>query len=107
MQNIVLQLLDYAWKKHLLELDYVRSAINLRAYANKDPFNEYQQESFILFSSMIEEFKERVVSVAHHIDFEVEKHKENKQDSQEVDKIGRNDLCLCGSGKKFKHCHGK
>jgi preprotein translocase subunit SecA len=107
MQNIVLQLLDYAWKKHLLELDYVRSAINLRAYANKDPFNEYQQESFILFSSMIEEFKERVVAVAHHIDFEVEKHKENKDSSQEPDKIGRNDLCLCGSGKKFKHCHGK
>ena len=107
MQTILLQLLDYAWKKHLLELDYVRSAINLRAYANKDPFNEYQQESFILFSSMIEEFKERVVSVAHHIDFEVEQKNQNKESVQDADKIGRNELCLCGSGKKFKHCHGK
>jgi preprotein translocase subunit SecA len=70
MQNIILQLLDYAWKKHLLELDYVRSAINLRAYANKDPFNEYQQESFILFSNMIDEFKEKLVSVSHHIEYE-------------------------------------
>ena len=108
-KEITLQLLDYAWKKHLLELDYVRGAINLRSYANKDPFNEYQKESFILFSAMLDEFKERLVSVANHITFEKFEQEQNQKESiEKIDfsKIGRNDPCPCGSGKKYKQCHG-
>jgi preprotein translocase subunit SecA len=77
MKEITLQLLDNSWKKHLLELDYVRSAINLRAYANKDPFNEYQKEAFLLFSDMLDNFRDKIVSVANHIVFEV-RNPENK-----------------------------
>ena len=109
IKEITLQLLDYAWKKHLLELDYVRGAINLRSYANKDPFNEYQKESFILFSAMLDEFKERLVSVVNHISFERFEQEKNPQEQvEEIDfsKIGRNDPCPCGSGKKYKQCHG-
>jgi preprotein translocase subunit SecA len=73
LSSLTLQLLDYGWKNHLLELDYVRSSINLRAYANKDPFNEYQKESFILFTNMLSSFKEKLVSVSHYIQKDKEK----------------------------------
>ncbi|MFL1780895.1 Preprotein translocase subunit SecA [Candidatus Hepatincolaceae symbiont of Richtersius coronifer] len=119
LRSIVLQMLDYSWKKHLLELDHVRGAINLRAYANKDPFNEYQKESFILFSGMLEEFKERIVSIATHIEFTVEPNPEKNLsntsnlitapiiENKNIGKVGRNDPCPCNSGKKYKNCHGK
>ncbi len=110
IKDITLQLLDYAWKRNLLELDYVRGSINLRAYANKDPFNEYQKESFYLFTNMLSEFKERVISVVNHLELQI-KPKDDfpKENIQSIDfsKVGRNDVCLCGSGKKFKQCHGK
>ena len=110
IKDITLQLLDHAWKRNLLELDYVRGAINLRAYANKDPFNEYQKESFLLFSGMLAEFKERVISVVNHLELQKQAVDEStKEDAKVVDfsKVGRNDPCPCGSGKKFKQCHGK
>lgn len=112
IKDITLQLLDHAWKRNLLELDYVRGAINLRAYANKDPFNEYQKESFILFSGMLTEFKERVISVVNHLELQkqpVEENQKNPVQTETIDfsKVGRNDPCPCGSGKKFKQCHGK
>lgn len=119
LREVSLQILDYSWKKHLLELDYVRGAINLRAYANKDPLNEYQKEAFVLFSDMVETFKEKLVSVVHHIEFNrspredsenntaTEKPQENTSKPLNLDqKVGRNDPCPCGSGKKYKHCHG-
>lgn len=110
LREICLQILDHAWKRHLLELDYVRSSINLRAYANKDPFNEYQKESFYLFSSMLEDFKEQLVSVVHHIEFRIAENEVESTESSninKVEKIGRNSPCPCGSGKKYKACHGK
>lgn len=111
VKDITLQLLDYAWKKNLLELDYVRGSINLRAYANKDPFNEYQKESFYLFTNMLNEFKERVISVVNHLELQINQ-KDNEKKEEEIStidfsKVGRNDMCPCGSGKKFKQCHGK
>ncbi len=112
MRNIILQLLDYSWKKNLLELDYVKSSINLRAYANKDPFNEYQKESFILFNDMLDEFKEKVISVASHIQLVnhnniVDSPQALQNEQKNLQKVGRNDTCPCGSGKKYKQCHGK
>ncbi|MDR0484853.1 MAG: preprotein translocase subunit SecA [Alphaproteobacteria bacterium] len=110
LKDITLQLLDNAWKRNLLELDYVRGSINLRAYANKDPFNEYQKESFYLFTNMLSEFKEREISVINHLQFRIEPIPESPKDNlppMDFSKVGRNDPCPCGSGKKFKQCHGK
>lgn len=67
MQSLSLQILDFSWKRHLLGLDHLRGSINLRAYANKDPLNEYQKEAFVLFSGMLMDFRERLVGVCCHI----------------------------------------
>ncbi|MDR2008338.1 MAG: preprotein translocase subunit SecA [Alphaproteobacteria bacterium] len=109
LKDITLQLLDNAWKRNLLELDYVRGSINLRAYANKDPFNEYQKESFYLFKNMLADFKEREIGVINHLQFRMEPMEAPKNVAPAMDfsKVGRNDPCPCGSGKKFKQCHGK
>lgn len=110
IKDITLQLLDQSWKKNLLELDYVRGAINLRAYANKDPFNEYQKESFILFTNMLSEFKEKVISVVNHLELQMQAVEESTKEIPafvDFSKVGRNDPCPCGSVKKFKQCHGK
>ncbi|MCL2566594.1 MAG: preprotein translocase subunit SecA [Alphaproteobacteria bacterium] len=110
LKDITLQLLDNAWKRNLLELDYVRGSINLRAYANKDPFNEYQKESFYLFKNMLAEFKEREISVINHLQFRLEPAASQPQENLppiDFSKVGRNDPCPCGSGKKFKQCHGR
>lgn len=70
VHSILLQTIDYAWKKHLAELDYLRSSINLRAYGQKDPFNEYQMEAFSLFSEMLNTIKEDFITTLAHITIE-------------------------------------
>ena len=138
-KSLLLQLLDQTWKDHLLSLDHLRQGINLRAYAQKDPLNEYKREAFELFSTMLDSLRETVTSVLSHVELRVERAEEapdqwgppggapagieGRQDpalagEAEGDtalasipaawaKTPRNALCPCGSGKKFKHCHGK
>ncbi len=110
---LTLQVLDAAWKRNLHELDAVRGSINLRAYANKDPFHEYQRESFMLFSDMLSQFAEQLIGILCHLQIQMtDVENENgiaKDTNEEIttNKIGRNDPCICGSGLKYKNCHGK
>ena len=128
---VMLQSLDSHWKEHLAAMDYLRQGIHLRGYAQKNPKQEYKRESFELFSQMLENLKIEVVSLLSKVQVkaesdveEVERQRQetaakptqtNQQDPnssvqighRQGPKVGRNDPCPCGSGKKYKQCHGK
>ncbi len=111
-KTLLLQVLDQGWKDHLLMLDQMRQSIGLRAYAQKDPLNEYKRESFELFEEMLDKLRKTITSVLSYIEIKQEetKEKEDYRDPIEVPnkKIPRNATCpLCNSGKKYKHCCGK
>ncbi|CAI3942383.1 Preprotein translocase subunit SecA (ATPase [Commensalibacter papalotli (ex Botero et al. 2024)] len=130
-KQILLTTLDGVWKEHLLRLDQMRQGIGLRAYGQKDPLNEYKKEAFNLFHYMLDELNERVISTLCRVEVNVttddeapaddfpEGHSLQSSQGDEVDiskewteileqgdDIPRNALCPCGSGKKYKHCHG-
>ena len=128
-KRVLLETLDQLWKDHLLTLDHLRQGINLRAYAQRDPLNEYKQEAFSLFEAMLNHLREVVISRLARIQIRVEltdelmnmklptAMHENRADLGEPPsnvipmqgapgKVSRNEPCPCGSGKKFKHCHG-
>ena len=93
-------------------LDQMRQSIGLRAYAQKDPLNEYKRESFELFEEMLDKLRKTITSVLSYIEIKQEKtiEKEHYNDPVEIPikKIPRNAKCpLCDSGKKYKHCCGK
>ena len=109
-KNLLLQVLDQQWKEHLFTLDQLRQGITLRAYAQKDPLNEYKREAFIMFESMLADMRETTSMTLSHV--EVRQNDEVPEESIEVDasaknqKVPRNAPCPCESGKKFKHCCG-
>ena len=126
-KSVLLQVLDLLWREHLSRLEHLRSSVTLRSYGQRDPLNEYKTEGFELFQSLLTKLREQVT--AHLIRVEVVKKdqlsaennetvaKNNKNPTnenqinpetiEEWGKVGRNELCPCGSGKKYKHCHGK
>lgn len=137
-KSLLLRLLDQQWKDHLLSLDHLRQGINLRAYGQRDPLNEYKGEAFEMFQEMLSRLRESVTGVLCHLQlgestqqqlvsdiFEPESDQEmtlkftedpyNPGDEEEQVLIGpedwhktpRNAPCPCGSGKRYKHCHGK
>ena len=112
-KTLLLQVLDQGWKEHLLMLDQMRQSIGLRAYAQKDPLNEYKKEAFELFENMLDKLRKTITSVLSYIEIEQEniQSKENNNELQTLPsrkKIPRNSICpLCDSGKKYKHCCGK
>ncbi|HEX9569628.1 MAG TPA: preprotein translocase subunit SecA [Rhodospirillales bacterium] len=157
-KSLLLQLLDQLWKEHLLTLDHLRQGIGLRAYAQRDPLNEYKREAFNLFEVMLTNLRERVTQVMAHVELEmaaavddaifrrseqemVESRRDpafdsgptygdaaagdggvavltpvtTRQAAATVDpndpatwgRVSRNAPCPCGSGRKYKHCHGK
>ena len=135
LREILLSSFDQHWKDHLLNMDHAKEGMNLRSYAQKDPLTEYKKESFILFDAMKNQVKNSIVSnlftvrlytkaeieelqrkhqedldaqlEAHRRTLEAEKIKEEvKAIKRSNTKIGRNDACPCGSGKKYKQCHG-
>ena len=122
-KSVVLQILDQNWKEHLLNLDHLRQGINLRAYAQKDPLNEYKREAFQMFEGMLDKMRQTVtmalanVEIQPTIDGERQRNESKKKDQKlsnspvnpqlRNEKVPRNSPCPCGSGKKFKHCHGK
>lgn len=146
-RQVMLQVLDTLWKEHLSRMDHLRQGINLRAYAQKNPRQEYKRESFELFQQMLENIKVETIhflskaEVRDREDIEqIERSKIEAQQRQKLEmnhdrvsaigesktssgatkkfsqgkpfvrsaeKVGRNDTCPCGSGKKFKQCHGK
>ncbi len=131
---ILLQMVDNHWKDHLLSMDHLKEGIGLRGYGQKNPLNEYKREGFQLFHTMIETVKIQTVSTLMRVrvvqEEDVEKYEEERRRKQEQevrlnrgaagdnskpdktvkregDKIGRNSPCPCGSGKKYKKCHGQ
>lgn len=126
MKVIMLQAIDTHWKEHLLSMDHLREGIGLRGYGQKDPVREYQREGYAMFMEMIGRIKmdtlEKLCLVRIQREEEVEEiRQKQKQDyilsrgedtpahqtvKRETEKIGRNDPCPCGSGKKYKKCCG-
>ena len=133
LREILLSILDHHWKEHLLSMDHLKEGINLRAYAQKDPLNEYKREAFELFTSTKTVIKQSIVNNIFYVQLytqeEVEALKRKQQEmlnaqmeahkraraaeegksqtvKRSIQKVGRNDPCPCGSGKKFKQCHG-
>jgi preprotein translocase subunit SecA len=153
-KSLLLQLLDQTWKDHLLSLDHLRQGINLRAYAQRDPLNEYKREAFELFEAMLANLRQHITSVLSHVELRVQQPEpayamagaEPEMAMAEEHATGttgrplppprtqrrtafgngadrggprpagprapwagtpRNAPCPCGSGKKFKHCHGR
>lgn len=152
-KSILLRMLDQCWKDHLLMLDHLRQGIQLRAYAQSNPLNEYKREAFILFQEMLHRLREETIVIISHLEMQIpdpsvfdsildsgldfDKLEEQTPDWAESDfetkpgtadvqpfrqrkvernvdpsdpstweKTQRNALCPCGSGKKYKHCHG-
>lgn len=102
VQNIALMHLDYVWKEHLHHLDQLRTGINLRSYGQKNPLIEYKTEAFNAFKIMLDNFEDELVERVFKINFL----SQDEMPPSEGMKINRNQLCHCGSGKRYKHCHG-
>jgi len=110
-RRIILNLIDLLWMEHLETMEYLRSSVNLRAYGQRDPLIEYKKEGFRLYKDMENRFFEHLhhmITQASSLPEEKEKVKVIHQGPGEFQdkKVGRNDPCPCGSGKKFKKCHG-
>jgi len=162
-KSLLLQIVDQHWKEHLLALDHLRQGINLRAYAQRDPLNEYKREAFNLFETMLGNLRQTVTGVLAHLEVQSQATPEEMEARMAADrlnqemhegridpsmalgedgeaafaggedeggsrrapvvnraaevidpedpstwgKVARNSVCPCGSGKKFKHCHGR
>ncbi len=143
-KQIMLQVLDNLWKEHLASMDHLRQGINLRAYAQKNPKQEFKRESFELFRMLLDNIKAEVIRILFRIQIasreEIEAMEEQRRKQQENmqlkhedvsalhgdeeqdaaaqpqqaapfvrenEKVGRNEPCPCGSGKKYKQCHGR
>jgi preprotein translocase subunit SecA len=126
---VMLQSLDSHWKEHLSAMDHLRQGIGLRAHAQKNPKQEFKRESFELFTDMLDNLKFDVVGILSKVQIRAEsdveaveeqhrkseelpkdfKHQSATAESKEdqVPRVGRNEPCPCGSGKKYKQCHGK
>ena len=111
-KRVMLFQLDKDWREHLAAMDMLRGSVNLRAMGGKDPFFEYKRESFNYFDEMLSNQNQRVLKTLFGIELISENQKKNseaikKQPNRIITKkIGRNNECPCGSGKKYKACHG-
>ncbi len=110
-KRVMLFQIDKDWREHLAAMDTLRGSVNLRAMGGKDPFYEYKRESFDYFDEMLSLQNEKVLKTFFNIEL-VSAKGENK-DLGNIKKrriiskkVGRNEPCPCGSGKKYKHCHG-
>jgi len=135
-KSVILQTMDNHWREHLAAMDYLRQGIHLRGYAQKDPKQEYKREAFTLFSTMLDQLKYDILSLLSSVELKTEEdiqaieeqrraekvqkmqfiHADDEASQNESSvvatfkrnekKVGRNDPCPCGSGKKYKACHG-
>ena len=122
-RSVILQIFDHHWRAHLSSLDHLRQGVGLRAYGQKDPKQEFKKEAFSLFEQLLNNIKFEITRVlmlvqvknegeADDIDrknnHSIQSAKSNKSNDSESPqpKVGRNDICPCGSGKKYKYCHG-
>ena len=107
-KRIFLQIIDFSWRSHLQYLEQLRQVIGLRSYGQKDPLSEFKKEAFTLFESLLEKIKNDVIKFLFNLNIVIEKEKTDQQVEIPIDnkKVGRNEKCPCGSGKKYKHCCG-
>jgi preprotein translocase subunit SecA len=128
---ILINVIDSRWKEHLLQMDYLRDSVGLRGYGQKDPLIEYKKESFGIFSEMYNRIQTESIGIIMHVQIRQNEEIMNRRREQKVreerkdifaegerevkkqepvrrssPKVGRNDPCPCGSGKKYKNCHG-
>ncbi|KEJ90695.1 preprotein translocase subunit SecA [Sulfitobacter donghicola] len=137
-KHFLLQTIDAKWREHLLTLEHLRSVVGFRGYAQRDPLNEYKNESFQLFEGMLDSLRSDVTQRLSRVEPASEEEQQrmmqqmleqeqaaaaaadltvntaeaaaegfDENDPSTWGNPGRNDLCPCGSGKKFKHCHGE
>ncbi|MEC0241428.1 preprotein translocase subunit SecA [Paenibacillus dokdonensis] len=119
---IVLRSVDSKWMDHIDAMDQLRQGIHLRAYGGTDPLREYQFEGFEMFNAMTASIQEEVATYVMKAHIEANQERQSVIEESKVstngeptekkpvhtgDQIGRNDPCPCGSGKKYKHCHGQ
>ena len=111
-KKIFLQIIDFSWRSHLQYLEQLRQVIGLRSYGQKDPLSEFKKEAFILFEGLLGKIKNDLIKFLLNLNIVVSNEDQNKEvkkepvEKKEEKKVGRNEKCPCGSGKKFKHCHG-
>lgn len=116
-KDVALKMMDIAWRNHLVVLEHLRRGINLRAYAQKNPLNEYKFEAFNIFQEMIHKVKVNTLTTVFGFELDlsnVSSRKEQTERPQESfqhestgnEHISRNAMCPCGSGKRYKHCCG-
>ncbi|HVR78757.1 MAG TPA: preprotein translocase subunit SecA [Acidimicrobiia bacterium] len=115
-RSVMLSVIDNKWREHLSEMDYLRAGIGLRAMGQRDPLSEYQREAYDMFTELVDNVKRDAVRYLFHVELAKPKTEPqrvaanptgNGAKKQAVsDKVGRNDPCPCGSGKKYKRCHG-
>jgi len=129
---VMLRALDHHWKEHLAVMDQLRQSVSLRGYGQKNPVQEYKRESFSMFTLLLETINVEMVKALCSVSVEQEQGATDEdtpdekaqteqpnseqtkpspkpnvaQQPKRVTKIGRNEPCPCGSGKKYKHCHG-
>ena len=101
-----LSFIDQSWKNHLSEMDYLRSGIGLRAMGQRDPLVEYQKEGYDLFEELVTRVKFAVIRLLFNFENEKLFNNESKKEDTKKTSVGRNEPCPCGSGKKYKRCHG-
>ena len=108
-KRIFLQIMDFLWRSHLQYLEQLRQVIGLRSYGQKDPLAEFRREAFQLFEDLLSKIKTETIKFLINTNIVIQDKKEEKQTSNFIKKrkISRNEPCSCGSGKKYKHCHGK
>ena len=111
---LCLQVVDNAWREHLYQMDVLKTGIGLRGYNQKDPLTEYKKESFNLFMELVSRIKFETVKTLTAVRFRMDDGRDNSTEREPASvensvskKTARNDPCPCGSGKKFKDCHGK
>ncbi|MBT8493294.1 MAG: preprotein translocase subunit SecA [Deltaproteobacteria bacterium] len=122
-QRVVLSVIDNKWREHLAEMDYLRAGIGLRAMGQKDPLVEYQREGYDMFTDLVASVKHDTIRYLSHVQVVQERRPQvspqgrptavttnlsgtKKPQADSSGKIGRNEACPCGSGKKYKRCHG-
>jgi preprotein translocase subunit SecA len=129
-QVIMLNIVDGQWKDHLYAMDHLKEGIGLRGYGQRDPLTEYKRESFDMFAAMKQRIEDEIVRFLYHLEPINEEEQRREQErrakareralvfsappkeapapvtKKAADRVGRNDPCPCGSGKKYKKCHG-
>lgn len=114
-KSVMLSVIDNKWREHLSEMDYLRAGIGLRAMGQRDPLTEYQREAFEMFTDLVAAVKNDAVKYLFRVELAQPQNQPKRVEANPTggrpqkqavsDKIGRNDPCPCGSGKKYKKCH--